>query len=137
MRKIEVRAAIRALAEVKRGDLNPTSSRGNPAFSGTATVKDRRRPPRIVPDRHNLAGADEAMDPELRQRAAYRELRPGPQAGSPPPSGRCQPHQLCRFLSQWPAAPGQEVQRGHNERIRVSEMLAGRPVQLIEFPFLG
>jgi len=39
--------------------LNPTPGRENPAFSGIATVKDRRRPPRIVPDRHNLDGADE------------------------------------------------------------------------------
>jgi hypothetical protein len=59
MRKIEVRAAIRALAEVKKGGLNPIPGRERPAFSRTATVKDRRRPSRIVPDRHNRAGTDE------------------------------------------------------------------------------
>src|SRR5262249_1232501 len=47
------------IAECERGDLNPTCDRENPAFSRIATVKDRRRRSRIVPDRHNLAGADE------------------------------------------------------------------------------
>jgi hypothetical protein len=47
------------IAQCERGDLNPTCDRENPAFSRIATVKDRRRPSRIVPDRHNLAGGDE------------------------------------------------------------------------------
>jgi hypothetical protein len=47
------------LAQCERGDLNPTAGREIPAFSRIATVKDRHRPPRIVPDRHNLDGADE------------------------------------------------------------------------------
>src|SRR5215475_13368139 len=51
-------AALRK-AKCERGDLNPTRDRENPAFSRIATVKDRRRPSRIVPDRHNLAGAGE------------------------------------------------------------------------------
>jgi hypothetical protein len=46
-----------AKGRCERGDLNPTTGRENPALSRTATVKDRRRPSRIVPDRHNLAGA--------------------------------------------------------------------------------
>jgi integrase len=50
---------IPGVAECERGDLNPTPDRENPAFSRIATVKDRRRPSRIVPDRHNLAGAGE------------------------------------------------------------------------------
>jgi hypothetical protein len=52
-------AERRETAECERGDLNPTSGRENPAFSRIASVKDRHRPSRIVPDRHNLAGADE------------------------------------------------------------------------------
>jgi hypothetical protein len=47
------------LSRCERGDLNPTCDRGNPVFSRIGTVKNRQRPSRIVPDRHNLAGADE------------------------------------------------------------------------------
>src|SRR5262249_2960264 len=50
---------IGAWPKCERGDLNPTCDRENQAFSRIATVKDHRRPSRIVPDRHNLAGADE------------------------------------------------------------------------------
>src|SRR5262249_36608963 len=55
----------------ERGDLNPTPDRENPAFSRIATVKDRRRPSRIVPDRHNLGGAGE----EVRGPRGAKEVR--------------------------------------------------------------
>jgi hypothetical protein len=46
-------------AKCEGGDWNQTRDRKNPAFSRIATVKDRRRQSRIVPDRHNLGDANE------------------------------------------------------------------------------
>jgi hypothetical protein len=58
--------------------LNPTPGRENPAFSRTATVKDRHRPSRIVPDRHNLGGADELSGSTATRPFVWVEIRHEP-----------------------------------------------------------
>jgi hypothetical protein len=78
MRKIEVRAAIRALAEVKRGDLNPHAYGKSLGFLGTRPAKPPRTP-RFVPggDMGRLLGyyQTEPAPP------SSRTYRPGPGAG--------------------------------------------------------